>query len=108
MKTNCTFCGKELSEWKDYGFCMCDGATRSRLKVHLVNDIRDYLIPLEKKVTENEQEFLKRFAKYFTDLISISFSSEDVEFVALSNSGEHVRHHITFDQFADFLVDLRD
>jgi len=63
----------------------------------------EQLQPLEDVILDHEQEFLEEFCPNGTDIIKLSFSSENCYFVYLAKDGPHTCNHISVSKLAWWL-----
>ncbi len=57
---------------------------------------------LEKAIFDNEEAFMEQFAKVPGELIHLRFSSNTIEFVFITDSGQHCVNGITWETFIEW------
>lgn len=75
----------------------------------LISKVRQACDPLEEIIFSHTDEFVERFCKItdVMDLISLRFSSSAVEFVYVSNEGQHFVDGIDYEELEAWLDEVR-
>lgn len=75
----------------------------------LISKVRQACDPLEEIIFDHTDEFVERFCKItdVMDPISIRFSSSTLEFVYVSDEGQHFVDGIDYDELETWLDEVR-